>query len=109
MQKHEVPRNAVFFGKVQKDFIGKRVHESSEQRLERAQELLEDKARIDENKITTSLCDHDKDNRPSNLTICQHGEYISTLRSAIFYPNRRRIKVLYGNTCQNKYTEFAFS
>lgn len=109
MQKYEIPHNAVFFGKVPKEFLGVGVHESSEQRLRRAQELLDGKAEVDESEIATILSDHDKDNKPSNLTICQHGEYISTLRSMILYPNRRTIKVLYGNTCQNRYTEFAFS
>jgi len=109
MQKYEVPRNAVFSEKALKEWVGKRVHESSEQRLMRAQELLSSKDKIDENKIVTILRDHGKDNKPSNLTICQHGEYNSTLRSVIFYQNRRTTKVLYGNPCQNEYAEFAFS
>jgi len=109
MQKYEIPRDAVFSGKVSKERLGKKVHESSEQRLKRAQELLSDKEEVDENSIATILRDHGKDNKPSNLTICQHGEYISTLRSVIFYPNRKTIKVLYGNPCQNEYAEFTFS
>jgi predicted choloylglycine hydrolase len=94
MQKHEIPRNAVFFGKVPKDILGKRVHESSEQRLKRAQELLKGKTKIDESKIGAILRDHGKDNEPSMLTICAHSEVVSTLRSVIFYPNRKTIKVL---------------
>lgn len=109
MQRYEVPHNAVFFGKVSREFLGTRVHESSEQRLKRAQELLKDRAKVDENMVATILGDHGKDNKPSNLTICQHGEYISTLRSVVFYPNRRTIKVLYGNPCQNEFSEFSFS
>jgi len=110
MQQYEIPRNAVYFGKgVPEGQVGVRVHESSEQRLERAQELLKAKTKMDENTITTILRDHGKDNKPSNLTICQHGGYVSTLRSVIFYPNRKAIKVLYGNTCQNGYVEFVFS
>lgn len=109
MQKHEIPRNAVFFGNVPKEFLGERVHESSEQRLRRAQKLLEDKAKTGEKKIATILRDHGRENKPSNLTICQHGEYLSTLRSVILYPNKRAIKVLYGNPCQAEYIEFTFS
>ena len=88
MQKHEVPRNAVFYGNVPKEFLGTRVHESIEQRLRRVQELFEDQEKVDENKITAILRDHGRDDKLSNLTICQHGEYLSTLRSVIFYPNR---------------------
>lgn len=109
MQKHEIPHNAVLSGKVPKDWLGKRVHESSEQRLKRAQELLNSKEKMDENEITTILGDHGQNKSPSNLTICQHGAYISTLRSLIFYPDRKTIKVLYGNTCQNEYVQFGFS
>jgi predicted choloylglycine hydrolase len=109
MQKHEIPHNAVFFGKVPKTLLGVRVHESSEQRLKRAGELLKNKAKINEKKIATILRDHGKDNKPSMLTICRHDEYASTLRSVIFYPNRKTIKVAYGNPCQNEYAEFTFS
>lgn len=109
MQKHEIPHNAVYSGKVPKAWLGVRVHESSEQRLKRAEELLEGKAKIGENKIYQILCDHGIENKPSNLTICQHGGYISTLRSVIFYPDRKTIKVLHGKPCQNRYVEFAFS
>jgi predicted choloylglycine hydrolase len=109
MQQYEIPRNAIYSGKVAKEMLGTRVHESSEQRLERAQELLKGKTKIDENKIITVLRDHGKDNKPSMLTVCRHAEYASTLRSVIFYPNRKTIKVLYGKPCQNEYTEFKFS
>lgn len=109
MQKHEVPRNAVFFGKVPKDMMNKRVHESSEQRLKRAQELLKEKTKIDESKIAAILRDHGKEDNPSMLTICAHSEAVSTLRSVIFYPTSKIIKVLYGNPCRNEYAKFAFS
>jgi len=111
MQKHEVPRKAIYSGKSPraKDRLGTRIHESSEQRLRRAQELLSSKDKMDENEITTILRDHGQNNNPSNLTICQHGSYVSTLRSVIFYPNRKIIKVLYGNPCKNEYVQFGFS
>jgi predicted choloylglycine hydrolase len=103
MQRHEIPRNAVY----KED--GVRVHESSEQRLRRAQELLKDIKKVDESVVCAILRDHGKDNKPSWLTLCNHGEYGSTLRSVIFYPNRKSMKVLYGKPCQNQYDEFKFS
>ena len=109
MQQYEIPHDAVYFGKVPKGLLGLRIHESSEKRLKRAQELLKGKVNINENKLTSILQDHGKDNEPSMLTICRHDElYASTLRSMIFYPQKRTIKVLYGNPCQNKYEEFKF-
>jgi predicted choloylglycine hydrolase len=110
MQRYEIPRNAVYFGKgTLKESLGVRVHESSEQRLKRAQELLKDKEKVDESEIAAILRDHGKDNKPSMLTLCNHGEYGSTLRSVIFYPNRKTMKVLYGKPCQNQYDELKFS
>jgi len=109
MQEYEIPHNAVYFGKVPKGLLGVKVHESSEHRLNRAQKLLKGKNKIDEDKIVGVLRDHGNENRPSRLTICRHDQYASTLRSVIFYPKERRIKVLYGNPCQNEYEEFKFS
>lgn len=110
MQRYEIPHNAVFAGKrVPKEHLGVRVHGSSDKRLERAEELLKGTDRIGEDTITAALADHDKDNSPSMFTICRHATFVSTLRSVIFYPHRRAIKVLYGKPCENRYTEFKFS
>jgi predicted choloylglycine hydrolase len=109
MQQYEIPHNAVLWGKtIPEDMKGIRVHESSEQRLRRAEELLRDKVKVDEDKIVTILRDHGKDDKPSWTTICRHGKYGSTLRSMIFYPDRKTMKVLYGRPCQNEYVEFTF-
>ena len=89
MQQYEIPHSAVYSGKVAKEMLGIRVHESSEQRLKRAQELLKGKTKIDENKIIAILRDHGKDDKPSMFTICRHAQYASTLRSVILYPNRK--------------------
>jgi predicted choloylglycine hydrolase len=108
MQEYEIPHNAVFSSEISKSLDGIRVHESSEQRLKRIEDLLINKAKIDENDAIAILSDHGEDNKPSMFTICSHGEITSTLRSTIFYPNRKTIKVLYGHPCQNKYTKFKF-
>ncbi len=107
MKRYEIPRNAFLFEKgARKDAVGIRVYESSEQRLKRAEEMLGDRNKVDENDIVTILRDHGEENRPSFLTICRHDEYASTLRSVIFYPKRKTMKVLCGKPCQNQYEEF---
>jgi predicted choloylglycine hydrolase len=106
MQQYEIPHDAIYTGNVPKELLGLRVHESSEARLTRAQELLKDEANISESKLRSILQDHGKDNVPSMLTICRHDNvHASTLRSVIFYPQKQTIKVLYGYPCQNKYEE----
>lgn len=112
MQKDELPHNAVYSGKVPEVLLGVRIHESSEQRLKRAQELLEDKAKMDESKVASILSDHGENNKPTMLTICRHSEYrnlASTTRSVILHPNRKTIKVAYGKPCQNKYDQLKFT
>jgi predicted choloylglycine hydrolase len=110
MRRFEIPGNAVHFGRgVSPELMGTRVHESSERRLERAEELLKDRSLVDEADIASVLRDHGKDNAPSRNTICRHDPYSSTLRSMIFLPERRAIKVLYGNTCKGQYEEFTFT
>ncbi len=78
-------------------------------RLKRAGELLKNKRKIDEELIKTVLRDHGAENMPSANTICVHGEIGSTTRSIIMYPNRRLMKVLFGNPCKNEYQEIGFS
>ncbi len=109
MQKYEIPKNALFTGKMAEtfNFQGVRVHESSEQRLSRAMELIGTEP-INEDRIVSILRDHGQRNQPSNFTVCRHGPTVSTNRSVIFYPTRRTINVLYGNPCQSEYTEFKF-
>jgi len=109
MQHYEIPHNAVYSGKVPKEMLGVIVHQSSEVRLKRAQELLKRKSKIDEGTIVKVLRDHGAENKPSMLTICRHAEFASTLRSVMFNLNEKTIKVVHGNPCQNEYAEFAFS
>ena len=105
MQKYEIPHNAMVVVRGERF----RLHESSEHRLARAQELLQGASEVNEDIMVRILRDHGKENRPSELTICRHHQVSSTLRSVLFYPSRRTIKVLYGNPCQNEYTELRFA
>ncbi len=105
MQKHEIPHNAMVVVRGERF----RLHESSEHRLTRAQELLQNTNEVNESLIVRILRDHGEKNRPSDLTICRHHQVSSTLRSVLFYPNRKTIKVLYGNPCESEYTEFRFA
>ena len=108
MKKYEIPHNAVFTAEVLESLHGIRVHESSEQRLKRIENLLKNKDKIEENDAIAILSDHGEDNKPSMFTVCSHSEFTSTLRSMIFYPNKKTFKVLHGFPCQNEYKKFKF-
>lgn len=103
MKNHQVPLDATYSGKSLNR--GRRVHESSERRLNRAHEILATFHGIDETGIAAVLRDHRGDSEPSRNTICMHGPIASTMRSTIFYPRRRIVKTLYGNPCKNEYEE----
>lgn len=109
LQRHEISRNAIWDGDVHESLIGRRIFESTERRLMRAEELLEGVEKVDEEGIKGILRDHGVDDEPSYITICMHGEISSSLRSTIFYPRQKKMKLLYGHPCQNEYEEFTFS
>jgi hypothetical protein len=99
MQRHEVPLDSG-------DLPG---FQTSQGRIDRAMEILKDKPLVDEGAICSVLRDHGREGVPSVYTICKHGEPGCTHRSMIFYPNRKTIKVLFGNPCQQgEYQEIGF-
>jgi predicted choloylglycine hydrolase len=90
--------------------ITKTPYESSKFRLSRAEELISNKKTLDEKAIEAILSDHGaQELPPSMLTICMHNPRFSTTRSEIFYPKTRKVKILYGHPCKNKYEELTFS
>ncbi len=99
MQGHEVPLDSG-------DMPGFR---TSPGRVDRAMEILKDKRLVDERAICSVLRDHGRENVPSVYTICKHGEPACTHRSMIFYPDKKTIKVVFGNPCQQgEYQEIGF-
>ena len=109
MQRYEIPHNAVYHGNVPGELAGQRIFESSDQRLQRAETLVKRNLKITEKMLARLMRDHGENGVPSRLSICRHDPlFASTIRSMIFYPQRRTFKVLYGNPCQSKYSEHGF-
>lgn len=106
MKPHDIPHNAYYADKNPKALRGKRVHESSECRYDRAVELIGGEKRLDEQELGVIISDHGKDGKGSDVTICNHGEYWTTIRSIMFFPERRMMRVLYGHPCRGQYSEF---
>lgn len=82
--------------------------ESSITRFTRAKELIHNTRTQTEKSIIDILADHGKNNNASNLTICRHDRYASTIRSTLLYPKTRNAKVLFGHPCENSYTPLSF-
>jgi len=106
MASYDIPRNAYYTNKNVKALRGIRVHESSELRYSRAEQLLTDMESISMKDLLSVFCDHGESGRGDNNTICRHGPYFSTTCSIIMLPYSRRLLVTYGNPCDSVFTDF---
>ncbi len=109
MRKTEVPRDAVHPEDALPELRGKQVHLSSLTRWNRVNELLAEDVKFSEERIHRMMSDHGADAEPSRLTICRHHYLTGTLYTMVYYPERKSIKVLYGNPCRNELSEMVFS
>ncbi len=102
-----IPQNAYFSARAPRGLRGVRVHESSELRLSRAQQLLGEKEVFSLRELVGVFSDHGEGGRGDNNSICRHGEYFATTCSVIMLPRSRRLLVTYGSPCDSIYTDFA--
>lgn len=108
MQRRELPRSAILSEKVGEEWANHRLFETSEERLKRAEELLDGRFGLGEESLVAILRDHGKDGKPSSLTICNHSGYLGTLRSIILYPKRGMLKAAAGSPCQSEFFPLTF-
>ncbi len=109
MKRIEIPRDAVYPEDAAPDLRGTPVLLSSTTRWDRVNELLAEGGRFSEERIYGIMSDHGADAEPSGLTICRHHDLASTLYTMVYYPERRAIKVQYGNPCVNELSEMVFT
>lgn len=102
-----IPQNAYYSARAPLGLRGLRVHESSELRLSRALQLMEEKEVFSLKDLVTIFSDHGEGGRGDNNSICRHGEYFTTTCSVIIMPRSRRLLVTYGSPCDSIYTDFA--
>jgi len=101
----DIPSNAYYSENNVNALGGKRFRESSEKRFERITSLLKDCDKIDEKQLIDVFKDHGPENKPSMNSICMHSDYYSTTCSIIFYPFKKKMKIMYDNPCVGKYQE----
>ncbi len=85
---------------------GRRVHESSELRYNRFEELVKKYKIIGIKELDSILKDHLGEDLGNDNTICRHGKLLSTQVGLIFVPKQRQIKVFFGNPCRTNSLEF---
>lgn len=106
MTSYDIPRNAYYTNKNVKALRGVRVHESSELRYSRAEQLLSGAEDITIKDLLGVFSDHGESGRGDDNTICRHGPHFSTTCSIIMLPRSRRLLVTYGHPCDSVFTDF---
>lgn len=106
MISYDIPRNAYYTGRNVRAFRGLRVHESSELRYARVEQLLSAMESVTVKDLLGVFCDHGESGRGDDNTVCRHGPYLSTTRSVIMFPRSRRLLVTYGHPCESVFTDF---
>jgi predicted choloylglycine hydrolase len=106
MSSYDIPRNAYYTSKNVKAMRGVRVHESSELRYSRAEQLFSTMETVAMKDMLGIFSDHGESGRGDDNTICRHGPYLSTTCSIIMLPASKRLLVAYGNPCEAVFTDF---
>lgn len=108
LKEIEVPQKAFFDPKkFPPPYHGLAIHAPNWSRRKRLSDLLDRKGPFRSAEIKQILRDHEKEKKPSCLTICRHHDTAKTLSSALMWPLKREIEVAHGNPCQGKYQTFA--
>jgi len=106
MASYDIPRNAYYTSKNVRALRGIRVHESSELRYARAEQLLLAMDVVTMKDLLGVFCDHGESGRGDDNTVCRHGPYFTTISSIIMLPRSRRMLVTYGHPCDSVFTDF---
>ncbi|MGQ9475947.1 MAG: C45 family autoproteolytic acyltransferase/hydrolase [Actinomycetota bacterium] len=106
MISYDVPRNAFYTSRNVRALRGVRVHESSEMRYARVEQLFSEVEAFSLRDLLQVFSDHGESGRGDDNTVCRHGTYFSTTCSIIMLPRSRRMLVTYGHPCGSVFTDF---
>ncbi|HTE50466.1 MAG TPA: C45 family peptidase [Kofleriaceae bacterium] len=109
MAPRDVPHDAVLPRWIwPAELRGRRVHESSERRQERAESLLSDLGAARPEELARILADHGEAARGGDdHTVCRHGPYYSTTCAVVLRPRQRAMSVLVGSPCTGRFTDLS--
>lgn len=104
LMAQDIPVNAYYSARRSvPELAGKRVHESSEARLDRLHALTGTKIQFHESDLKAYLRDHHRQEQGNDNTLCRHGEYFETTCSVLIKPRSREIHIAMGNPCEVPY------
>ncbi len=105
MQEVQIARDAVYTTSAPTPLRGRRLHQSSELRDRRLQQLLAETDVFDVDQLSALMADHGTDSTPGDHTLCVHGSYWFTTACLQFLPRSRRIRVAYSTACQARFED----
>ncbi len=106
MTSYDLPHTAYYDARNVEPLRGIRVHESSELRLKRAEQLLSEAETVGIRELVNIMSDHGESGRGDDNTICRHGPFYHTTCSLVMLPRSRRLLVAYGHPCESVFTDF---
>lgn len=105
MREVQIPWNAVYTDRAPTPLRGRRLHQSSQLRDQRFEELLGQAEHLGADELGAIMADHGPTGTPDDNTPCMHSSYWNTTACLQFFPKSRRIRVSYSNACQALYEE----
>jgi hypothetical protein len=105
MQEIQVPREATYTDRAPIPLRGHRVHQSSELRGRRFEQLLAEAEILGPDELAAVMADHGPSGVPDDCTPCVHSSYWYTTACLQFFPRSRRMRVAYETACQARYKE----
>ena len=108
MRQVQTPRDAVYTDSAPTALRGHRLHQSSEQRDQRFQELLERGEILCADKLSAVMADHGAADIPHAYSPCVHSSYWQTTACLQFFPKSRRMRVAYDTACQARFVDIEF-
>ncbi len=108
LREVEVPREAVYSERSVAALCGERIHLSSEARDARLGELLSARrSPLGLDDLREIFSDHGGAAEGTDLTLCRHGPYWSTVAMIQLAPRERGLRVALGPPCRAEPVEFA--
>lgn len=105
MQEIQVSWEATYTDRAPIPLRGHRVHQSSELRGQRFEQLLAETEILGPDELAAVMADHGPSGAPDDCTPCVHSSYWCTTACLQFFPRSRRMRVAYESACQARYEE----
>ena len=105
MQEIQVPWEATYTDRAPVPLRGRRVHQSSELRGRRFEQLLAETEIFGPDELAVVMADHGPNGVADDCTPCVHSSYWCTTACLQFFPRSRRMRVAYETACQARYEE----